>query len=86
MWSSISTLATFSLAISSASGSTSTEVTELCNRILLLSLWTFACLLAPGVATHLAPIMTEAMLRIAHPQPRSRMSRSSMSSKEVAAV
>lgn len=29
MWSSISTLATFSLAISSASGSTSTEVTEL---------------------------------------------------------
>jgi hypothetical protein len=48
MWSSISTLATFSFAISSASGSTSTEVTELCNGI-LSSHCTSACLLSPGV-------------------------------------
>lgn len=37
-------------------------------------------------ATHLAPIMTQAALRTAHPQPMSRTSFSSISSKDVAAV
>lgn len=88
--SSISTLAMFSRAIASASGSMSTANTELeesesCKKSVLF----FKNGKKEGnrdQVAHFAPIMTDAILSTAHPHPRSSTSRSSMSPNDDSAV